>query len=189
MKTKMEHWAVIKPSHIDGVALVIISSKNPSTIYWNGGPSYMTNAKYEILEDITIDANTGKGLDALDALEISMYQNHYKKYEPAIEPLRSEGWISPDGKIYYCGYGEHIHSARPIVAKIYGTLEYNPEEFLEDNKWLKIYRDGMIIRGDWSYKCTQAQINAVGWLCNATNATPEWLKKIKDHIRMFEVEE
>jgi hypothetical protein len=189
MKKKLEHWAVIEHKDGYGIALVEIDLDDPGTIYWNGGPSYTVNAKYKILEDIMVDTDSGEDLKAIDTLELHMYQKYDERYAPATEPMCSEGWISPDGKVYYCGYGEHRYSARPISATYYGEIAYNSEKFLEDKKWLKIYKDGMIIRGDWGWKCTQKQIDAIGWLLTAKGADPRWAEELKDHIEMFEVED
>ncbi len=188
-KSEKEHWAVIEPSYVSGPALVIIDSNTPSTIYWNGGPGYMTRAKYKILESVHVDLMTDEGIKALNKLELNMYQKYWK-YDPATEPMRSEGWISPDGKVFYCNYGEHKEVAKILVAKYYNFLEQgNSEKFIEDKRWLKVYRDGMIINGQWDFKCTQAQIDAIGWLCTTPDAEPKWIEELKDHIKMFEVEE
>jgi len=187
MKNKVEHWAIVKPEHLEEPALVIIDKTNPGTIYWNGGPSHMTHAKYQILEDAYVDSATENGSNVLDILELHMYQNNFKRYEPANQPLRSEGWLSPDGKVYFCYYGEHRSSARIITAKYYGKIVDNAENFLENKLWLKIYADGLMVRGDWKQECTQKQIDAMGWLCGAENATPKWLERIKENIEYFEV--
>jgi len=179
-----EHWAVIQLNDRPESSLVQIDSDNLSTIYWNGGPGYMTNAKYKILEDVYIDPQTESGLDILDELELHKYQKH-TKLEAAIEPIVSEGWIAPNGKVFFCRCGEHISSAYILAAKFYNTLDGERE--LENRKWLKLYGNGMIIRKDFERKCTQAQIDAIAWLCTAKEAE-DWLDTLKANIRQYEVE-
>jgi len=181
---KKEHWAIIRPEDSLHTAMVVIDPDNPSTIYWNGGPSYMTGAKYKILEDVYTDSDSEKSFDILDELELHQYQK-YTKLEAAIEPIVSEGWIAPNGRVFFCSCGEHIGSARILAAKIYNSLRGEKE--LEDNKWLKLYRSGMIIGKDFERRCTQAQMDAMAWLCVAVDSE-DWSDKLKENIRRYEVE-
>ena len=50
------------------------------------------------------------------------------------------GFISPDGQFYPCKFEEHHYIANNICFYRFGLSINNPERYLEEKGWLKIYR-------------------------------------------------
>lgn len=49
------------------------------------------------------------------------------------------GWISPEGKIYQCGYMEHLDMAYDLCAEIGIPVGVVPDEELVKHGWIKVY--------------------------------------------------
>ena len=68
--------------------------------------------------------------------------NDNKKIITEIEEKTSDntkyGWISPDGKYFHCNYQGHSSLAHDICFGLIDTN--NPEHYLEEHGWCKIYK-------------------------------------------------
>lgn len=53
---------------------------------------------------------------------------------------KSYGFISPDGQFYPCKFEEHYYIANNICFYRFGLSINNPERYLEEKGWLKIFR-------------------------------------------------
>ena len=66
------------------------------------------------------------------------------------------GWLSPECDSYSCGYMEHIDLADKICKDLYDKHFCVCDDFLLDNGWIKVTRDGWY--GNWD-KINDDQIN------------------------------
>lgn len=54
------------------------------------------------------------------------------------------GWLSPDGTLYPCPYGQHVNTAGHILASRCG-LDSGNDETLEGLGWVRLLRDGSVL--------------------------------------------
>ena len=139
MKPKKDEWVVISGGKDFPYALVCFIDSE--SFYW--GQSF---SKCIMLDNYKIVENLGKhDSDDWDNLEIK----YIKKYYPlkGSSPVQSAGWLSPDAFFYTCEYAGHRSLSRHLSAHYYECLE-DTENKLEENNWIKIYKNGRI---GWNY--------------------------------------
>ncbi len=177
-----QRWAIIKTgSHIKLGLVKIVGNYN----YWDGGPSYFTG-EVEIVKEKIIDVSLSNSEKEIDDLRLEMYADLYD-YEPELNPVCSEGWISPDGKFYTCLYAEHRSSAFILSYKYYRVPD--GEILLERKGWLKVYNDGNIASGDYIKNCTQKQLDTMSWLLNIDETEIVWIDNMKNNLKTFTIKE
>lgn len=72
--------------------------------------------------------------------------NNQKEAVNAYIPMNESelGWISPKGRFFSCGYGEHTEKAKEIVSSLVLADDIDDaSRYLEDNGWLAVYKNSM----------------------------------------------
>lgn len=59
-----------------------------------------------------------------------------EEYNPTITLRQADGWLSPEGDFYACGYGEHGRCARHIIGDTYAR--WGAVDYLEMHGWIHI---------------------------------------------------
>jgi len=182
----MSEWWAIKykagpKSNWIGPTLVEIEG---DTVYWDGGPAYMTIHEESEIEHVKhyVNVHDYKSDDWWDRVDEIRNQFEFD-FPPEAELKVSGGWLAPDGKFYPCGYMQHLDEAYRLAFVHYNSED--GEKTLEQKGWAKILDTGVIfllshIRFDKDGKYTQAQINTLGDLL--VLASQEGNKTYKEKI-------
>lgn len=76
------------------------------------------------------------------------------EFKPAIMPRQTDGWLSPEGLFYACGYGFHAYCARALLGENHPTE--NAVHYLETHGWVHISGHEIV---NQFIRLTQAQQN------------------------------
>ena len=99
-------------------------------------------------------------------------------------PIRSEGWIAPNGLFYLCKVKGHLQRAKWIVWDYYGCEK--GEEFLEGKGWIKVFLDGRTMNCNED-RCTQNQLDTMGWLMGVRVGNTDWVVNLEKEIGRYDV--
>jgi hypothetical protein len=84
-----------------------------------------------------------------EAVEIEkMYAWRY-----LLDPWAYEGWLSPDGKFYGCGFYGHDDLAYALLRKSVAVLE--------SEGWVRVHSNSFMIGRDWGREITRRQMSAL----------------------------
>lgn len=109
----------------------------------------LLGAKYIKQEDLPIVVNMMGGRHSFYPVEDNFVE--IIEIEEGTEPLSREqcypkndkefeyGWISPDGDTYNSGFEGHRDCAEMLLNEL-GIKDWNPERYLEEAGWIKIYK-------------------------------------------------
>ena len=92
-----------------------------------------------------------------------------------------DGWLSPEGTLIGCTWGEHIKFAERIL----GRPSANPDHILIKSGWIKLTSsENLSIGYGWwpedTYKVTQAQYDAIYEWCKENKAIyPRWWEAVE----------
>jgi hypothetical protein len=126
------------------------------------------------------DVRLVEGFEAKDWEAAELY--YYRKYtQLKAGVVASEGWLSPEGLFYPCGYGGHDSLATRITAVRYGTL--NGTKALGRLGWLRLhFRHGAVAPVET--KPTTAQMTALWELSTADGATEEFTHGLRQTVEI-----
>jgi hypothetical protein len=170
-------WVAIRLHEDESVSLVCFRDDFYSgyrAFYWG------QNRQWAILSpnSIIVEIYGQRPKDTWDALEVEFI----KKYHPAIEsdPKQSNGWISPDGKLFTCKAWGHDGLIGRLSANYYNKILTKAE--FEKEGWIMVYEDGTFAVDDWDrVKFTDGQLLLFAKLFLVGN--PEWKKHLEDVIK------
>lgn len=84
-----------------------------------------------------------------EAVEIEkMYAYRY-----LLDPWAYEGWLSPDGKFYGCGFYGHDDIAQSLLRRTVGSLE--------SEGWIRVHSNSFMTGRDYGRTITKRQISAL----------------------------
>lgn len=141
----------------DRIELGIVSSDQPGLVQWDpGSPPNALPAGYAILKRYPLDATDASTADWQRArLDFA------REFPPQpVSPRPVPGWLSSDGRFYACRWLEHDRLSYPLSAMYYG--DPGGTRVLENRGWLRVQRDGTIIRPPLSRtRLTQPQLDVL----------------------------
>jgi hypothetical protein len=126
--------------------LVTLDSKQSDRLFWGFGPSWMPLPdKYKILkkyEPVYDEGNPDCGIDS-DRMWVNFWRDFPIK--PSYSAGNIFGWITPDGKLYECLYGDHAQVAIRLWAERFNTFQ-NTATFslFEKEGFIKVHSDGTL---------------------------------------------
>lgn len=142
----VQKWNMANSKNRDDILLQLLTNKNidNSTIF-----AIPTSS---IMGGIWIDKSLHKSqrVDFHNFFEDLGYEENIGPLNEAQKEILSEhedkfgddtkyGWISPEGKYFHCNYQGHSSLADKIC---FGMVETsNPERYLEEHGWCKIYKN------------------------------------------------
>ena len=130
------HWFILWS--IKTHEFTLVHTWNGSEIYWWYGPGHCTLD----LREWRVAWYLGR-FDQDDAqldrvAELIDYHQPLKEFD-GVE-LR-EGFISPEGRYFICGYGQHTSTADTLIARFFPDKYYDPErseQKLENLGWVNV---------------------------------------------------
>ena len=141
----IQKWAMIKKSDFTSFGMELLTNKNvdkhtifiipESSIFsglWLVPETHKSNRVdfFHFHEDIGIKYEKPKVSEKAKELT--------EKYEEKYQTDTKYGWISPEGKYFHCDYQGHSSLADRICFGMVDTD--NPERYLEEHGWCKIYK-------------------------------------------------
>ncbi len=130
--------------------------KGEETLEWGSG-GYMSWPKNaNILYEYDVEESE---------LAELMFLREYKPAKPS-KLVASEGWLSPRGEFYACGYGGHDGLATRITATLWATL--GSTQLLEQYGWVRVRKGGSRISAGYTAgrALTEAQEQVIEQLAN-----------------------
>ena len=136
-------------------------------LHWGASPQYMTYDDVKIVENygvVTEDPTLSTNKDEVnreqfrniisnrliddpnypveDLIRLHFCKVYLVDRVKPVSPTCTDGWISPEGKFYACGLGEHISLASALAKIVYES--FDEEQCMENHKWLKMYNTGRV---------------------------------------------
>jgi hypothetical protein len=141
----------------DRVELGILASDQPGLICWEPGsaPSPLPDG-YSIVKRYAVDV-TEPSMGDWERAQLEFA----REFPPqAIRPRPVPAWLAPDGRFYACRWLEHDRLSYRLSAHHYGNAAGT--RALESLGWLRIQRDGTIVRAPSTRsELTQPQLDVL----------------------------
>lgn len=136
------HWEAVADNQMEGFLMDLIDNKkiDPATVFANHIPIGFHFVWKKFHGDLS-DVNFGRINEQIYGSTPPAVPAH-KPVDAPIIPPKSEmklGWVAPNGRHFPCQYGDHRYTACKIVGEMFEIRD--PERYLEDHGWAKIYRD------------------------------------------------
>jgi hypothetical protein len=169
------------PDEPERVELGIVASDQPGLVQWDpGSPPSPLPPVYTIVKRYLVDVAEPSSADWRGAqLEFA------REFPPQpVSPRPTPAWLSLDGRFYACRWLEHDRLSYRLSAMYYGDPAGT--KILERRGWLRVQRDGTIIRAPSSRThISQRQLDVLFSL--AQLAEGAYRDNIRDELELARV--